>query len=86
MPLRRLALLFTLGLAWTWTSAGRAEGPIAADQFDELSRLIKPQPGESRWAAIPWVTNLKEARERAVAEDRPLLVWRSGGGDVLGRT
>jgi hypothetical protein len=50
-----------------------------------LARLIKPQPGESKWAAIPWLTNLKEARERAVREDKPLFLWRAGGGDTLGR-
>ena len=50
-----------------------------------LARLIKPQAGESRWAAIPWLTNLKEARERAVREDKPLFLWRAGGGDTLGR-
>jgi len=50
-----------------------------------LARLIKPQPGESKWAAIPWLTNLRDARERAVREDKPLFLWRAGGGDTLGR-
>ena len=50
-----------------------------------LTRLIKPQPGESKWAAIPWLTNLRDARERAVREDKPLFLWRAGGGDTLGR-
>jgi hypothetical protein len=58
--------------------------PKAAD-FDELVRLIKPLPGESKWAAVPWETSLARARDRAVRENKPLLVWRAGGGDVLGR-
>ena len=59
--------------------ADRAEDPAA------LARLIKPQPGESKWAAIPWLTNLRDARERAIREDKPLFLWRAGGGDTLGR-
>ena len=51
----------------------------------KLMPLIKPQPGESKWAAIPWLTNLKEARDRAVAQDKPIFLWRAGGGDTLGR-
>lgn len=51
-----------------------------------LARLIKPQPGESKWAEISWLTNLKDARERAVREDKSLFLWRAGGGDTLGRT
>jgi hypothetical protein len=59
--------------------------PQTEEQFAQLRRLIKPQPGESKWARVPWLTNLKEARRKAVALDRPLLLWRAGGGDVLGR-
>ena len=50
-----------------------------------LRSLIRPQPGESLWASIAWLTNLKDARERAVREDKPLFLWRAGGGDTLGR-
>jgi hypothetical protein len=55
------------------------------DQFQALHKLIQPQPGEARWASIPWRTNLAEARRQAVAENKPLFVWRAGGGMVLGR-
>jgi hypothetical protein len=57
----------------------------AQEDWSDLHRLAKPQPGESLWAQIPWLTNLKEARERAVAQDKPLFLWRAGGGDTLGR-
>jgi hypothetical protein len=59
---------------------------ISPSEFPRLHALIKPQAEEAKWAKIPWLTNLNEARRRAVAEDKPLLLWRSGGGDVLGRT
>ena len=65
--------------------AEASSGGVLADQFGRLRRLIGPQPGEARWAEVPWATNLAEARRRAAAEDRPLFVWRAGGGEVLGR-
>ena len=55
------------------------------DEWRQVLPLAKPQPGESKWAAIPWLTNLKDARERAFREDKPLFLWRAGGGDTLGR-
>ncbi|MFT5523940.1 MAG: hypothetical protein ACI9HK_001889 [Pirellulaceae bacterium] len=70
-----------------------AGGSLRADDtalsprnFASIQRLIRPQPDESQWASVPWLSNLKEARERAAREDKPLFLWRSGGGDVLGRT
>jgi hypothetical protein len=59
--------------------------PVPPDQFAALHAMIKPQPGEALWANIPWQTNLAQARQMAVAQDRPLFVWRAGGGLVLGR-
>ena len=61
------------------------ETPLPPDQWEALHSLIKPQANESKWARIPWLTNLDEARKRAVAEDKPIFLWRAGGGDVLGR-
>ena len=55
------------------------------DICSQLLALIKPQPGESKFAEIPWMTNLAEARQRAVAENKPLFYWRAGGGEELGR-
>ena len=78
------ACLVAAGLTWTVAGAQRQSG-IPADQFGRLHMLIKPQLGESKWATIPWLTNLAEARRKAAVEDKPLFVWRAGGGEVLGR-
>jgi hypothetical protein len=72
-------------LAALAAAADRPAPAIPAGQFERLHRLIKPQPGESKWAQIPWLTDLSEARKKAAAEDKPLFVWRAGGGEVLGR-
>jgi hypothetical protein len=63
----------------------RAADELAAEQVPQLQKLIRPSPGESKWAAIPWLISLPEARKRARAEDKPLFVWRAGGGEALGR-
>jgi len=47
---------------------------------------MKPQPGESRWREIPWLTDISEARRRAVAEDKPLVIFTAADGSPLGRT
>jgi hypothetical protein len=78
------ACLIAASLTWTGRAADRERG-IPADQFGRLHKLINPQPGEAKWATIPWLTDLGEARRKAAAEDKPLFVWRAGGGEVLGR-
>jgi hypothetical protein len=66
-------------------TANGAAATLSPANFSQIHSSIKPQPGEARWATIPWLTNLDEARKRAVAEDKPIFLWRAGGGDVLGR-
>ena len=56
---------------------------IPADQFDKLHALTKPKPGG--FADIPWMTSLWEARTKAAAEGKPILIW-VGDGHPLGFT
>jgi hypothetical protein len=62
-----------------------AAGSLSAQEVLALRSLIKPQKDEAKWAAVPWRTNLAEARQEAARTDKPLFVWRAGGGEVLGR-
>jgi hypothetical protein len=48
-----------------------------------LRALIKPKPGG--FDDLPWMTDLWEARKKAAAEGKPLLVW-VGDGHPLGWT
>ena len=75
-----LALCSTVGLF--------AEGvPEIADvHFDRLLAAVKPQKGESPWRDIPWLTNVTEARHKAVAEDKPLVIFTAADGSPLSRT
>ena len=57
--------------------ASAAEGPksLTPEDFDRLHKMIKPQPGEWKFAEIPWAKTVREAREKSAAEGKPLLIW-----------
>ncbi|MCI0380977.1 MAG: hypothetical protein L0215_25615 [Gemmataceae bacterium] len=57
----------------------RSAEPIAPGQFAKLHALIKPSAGEDKWATIPWLTSLWEARKQAAAEGKPILLWEMDG-------
>jgi hypothetical protein len=65
----------------------RPEAPvIAADDFERLQELFRPQAGESPWREIEWMTSIRGARERAAAEGKPILVFTAADGSPLART
>jgi hypothetical protein len=63
---------------WAGATALAAD-PIPAGQFKALHALIKPTSGEDKWTQIPWLTSLWEARKRAAAEGKPILLWEMDG-------
>jgi hypothetical protein len=48
---------------------------VPADAFATLHALVKPTPIEQKWERIPWLTSLWEARKRAAAEGKPILLY-----------
>jgi len=70
-------LLTAVGL--TLVVPARGAEPIPADQVAKLHALIKPAADEDRWASIPWLTDLWEARKKAAAEGKPILLWEMDG-------
>jgi len=65
----------------------REQSPgISPEQFVKVHKLIKPHPGESRWREISWLTSLWEARKKAAAEGKPIVVWSGSGGAPLCHT
>jgi hypothetical protein len=57
---------------------------LNADTFQAIHRKIRPQPGESFWMAIPWLTDLHDARQKAANEGKPLFLMVSGKGLSIG--
>ena len=74
----------TLPVALTFALSVGARGPLAAQtiaetDFARLHSLIKPTASESKWAEIPWLTSLWEARQRAAQDGKPILLWEMDG-------
>ena len=61
-----------------------AEDGIRPDQFGTLRELIRPHKGESNWRDVDWLTSLHEARVKAAAEGKPILLWSGGVAPPLG--
>jgi hypothetical protein len=77
-----LAALLLAGLAQS-----RPEVPkIASEDFARLQNAIRPEPGESPWREIAWMTSIRGARQKAAAEGKPILVFTAADGSPLGRT
>jgi hypothetical protein len=77
-PMRYRLLLCVLTWLALQATAPAAE-PIRPDQFDKLRALIKPDAGEDRWAQIPWLTDLWQARKLAAQQGKPILLWEMDG-------
>jgi hypothetical protein len=66
--------------------AGPQAPEIKPDDFARLQAAIRPQPDESPWRDIDWMTSIRGARQRAAAEGKPILVFTAADGSPLART
>jgi len=79
------AVLVSFGMGAVLAEERQTTG-ISPEQFAKVHKLIRPQPGESRWREIPWLTSLWDARIKAAAEGKPIVVWSGSGGAPLCHT
>jgi len=75
-----------LGVCCAYGRGEDAVPEISGEDFGRLLAAIKPQPAESPWREIPWLTNVTEARRKAIAEDKPLVIFTAADGSPLSRT
>ncbi len=80
------AFLFSFAALAARCAADDRVPEIPADELDRLHAMICPQPGESPWREIAWLTNITEARQRAVAENKPIVIFTAADGSPLSRT
>lgn len=78
--------LFTLLLiVYATYPLSAAEPPrLSLRQIVDTHELIKPQTGEWKWADIPWMLSMKEARAKAIETGRPILVALCAQGSLAG--
>ena len=48
-------------------------------QFGRFHALLRPKAAEMRFGLIPWLFDLWEARKKAAAEGKPLLILGASG-------
>ena len=61
------------------TSTAFAAPPLTADEAARLRAAIRPAEGEDPFATIPWETSLWEARKKAAAGGKPVILWEMDG-------
>jgi hypothetical protein len=86
MMTRTLTPLLLLGLVAPFARGDEAVPEVPAAEFDRLLAVVKPQRGESPWREIPWLTNVTDARRKASAENKPLVIFTAADGSPLSRT
>jgi hypothetical protein len=79
-----LALLGLLNHVVAQEKTETSPAPIPPEQFENVLKLIKPQPGELRFHEVPWLIDVWEARGKAAKEGKPILVWSGAGGAPIG--
>jgi hypothetical protein len=80
----RFALLAGLLLLPDATAAADSDGrPMPTpDNFAKFHAFLRPRPAEEKWLQIPWMTDLWEARKKAAAEGKPMLLWEMDGSPM----
>ena len=56
-----------------------ADAPITPAQFAELHAKLIQQSQSERWTQVPWITDIWEARQRALREGKPIFMWAMNG-------
>jgi hypothetical protein len=89
--LRKFSTCLLLAGALSCTHAAALAQPskhaLNPGNMKELHRLIGLQEGEFIWDQAPWYTSIWHARKAAAAQDKPILVFGTGGAgfnDPLG--
>jgi hypothetical protein len=64
-----------------------AKKDLTPTTLPKLQAVIRPQDNEWRHLRVHWLTDIVAARKKAAAEDKPIIVLRTGGAgynDPLG--
>ncbi|MGH2355029.1 MAG: hypothetical protein ACRDI2_03210 [Chloroflexota bacterium] len=53
-----------------------------AQNFRDLIAYVRPKPEEVKWQAIPWQTDLWDARRLAQQQGKPIFLWAMNGNPL----
>jgi hypothetical protein len=71
---------------WLGVGIATAESDVrlqpTAENFAKYQVFLRPRPEEEKWLQIPWMTDLWEARKKAAAEGKPILLWEMDGSPM----
>ena len=65
--------------ASTSNQAPATAPPLTPEQVTKLQAVLIPRPASEKWMEIPWLTDLWQARQKAAAEGKPILLWEMDG-------
>ncbi len=63
----------------SWFHGPSSAAPLTAEDATKLRAVIRPLDGEDPFDTIPWETSLWEARKKAAAAGKPILLWEMDG-------
>ena len=88
MSAKRIFLTMLLGSVVSATSVRAEErvGELKASDLERLISAIKPDEQVSSWRKIDWFVNVTEARRKASAENKPIIIFTAVAGHPLCRT
>lgn len=62
------------------TAQAEPARPALSDtEYTSALKAIRPAAGEDRFAQVPWLTSLWEARKEAAEQGKPILLWEMDG-------
>jgi hypothetical protein len=76
--MRRTFLLAVVAAA-AGGAPSAAAPPLAPADAAKVRALVRPTEGEDPFEAIPWETSLWDARKKAAAAGKPILLWEMDG-------
>ena len=83
----RIAAVVVVTLGWGMFEADYLPPPIAPEKFDRLHKMLLPTTEElAEFWDLPWEIDVHTAREKAAAQDKPILGYFGANGSSLGAT
>ena len=82
-----LMVALTSGVSAQSATPDHLPPPIPAEHFDRIHKMLVPTSDElAEFWDLPWEINIHTARQKAAAQDKPILMYSGANGSVLGAT